>query len=33
VPADPAACEALAARHGVEVGLLWDLLVEDRPAG
>jgi hypothetical protein len=33
VPADPAACEALAARHGVPVDLLWDLLVEDRPAG
>jgi hypothetical protein len=33
VPADPAACEALAARHGVAVDVLWDLLVEDRPAG
>jgi hypothetical protein len=33
VPADPAACEALAARHGLPMNALWDLLVEDRPEG
>ncbi|HEY3080643.1 MAG TPA: response regulator [Chloroflexota bacterium] len=31
LPRDWTACEALAARHSVNVALLWDLLVEDRP--
>jgi hypothetical protein len=33
VPPDWVACEQVAARHGLDVARLWDLLLEDRPVG
>jgi hypothetical protein len=33
LPTDWSGCQALAARHGLDVAALWDLLLEDRPAG
>jgi hypothetical protein len=33
VPPDWVVCEEVAARHGVDVARLWDLLLEDRPVG